>query len=47
MIVLVVVHHTDRPHVEVSVYALLDDESDSIRDKFHPQGAWTRSVPKA
>ena len=29
MIVLVVVHHMDRPHVEVSVYALLDDESDS------------------
>ena len=42
MIVLVVVHHMDRPQVEVSVYALLDDESDSIRDKFHSQGAWTR-----
>ena len=29
MIVLVVVHHMDCPHVDVSVYALLDDESDS------------------
>lgn len=29
MIVLVVVHHMDRPHVDVSVYALLDDKSDS------------------
>ena len=29
MIVLVVVHHMDCPHVDVSVYVLLDDESDS------------------
>ena len=29
MIVPVVVHHKDRPHLEVSVYALLDDGSDS------------------
>ena len=29
MIVLVVVHNMDRPHVDVSVYALLDDKSDS------------------
>ena len=29
MIVPVVVHHMDRPHVEVSVYVLLDAGSDS------------------
>ena len=29
MIVPAVVHHMDRPHVEVSVYALLDNGSDS------------------
>ena len=29
MIVPVVVHDMDHPHVEVSVYALLDDGSDS------------------
>ena len=29
MIVPVVVQHMDRPHVEVSIYALLDDGSDS------------------